>query len=46
MEWMFPLEKEKANWLTKRNELDAEQATELDEQFKTAFEDQSGKLLQ
>jgi len=32
------IEKEKAQWLTTRNELKQERAVELDEQFKTAFE--------
>jgi hypothetical protein len=32
------IDKEKAHWLTKRNGLNPERATELDEQFKTAFE--------
>lgn len=32
------IEKEKAQWLTKRNELKQERAAALDKQFKTAFE--------
>src|SRR5690349_7490136 len=32
------IEKEKAKWLTKRNELTQERATELDKQFRIAFE--------